>query len=861
MNLLKWFFEDPNNCDDERRAEWAIKLSKMLAQCNDGHLNPERIEVEEQTLDLTLNDSQVFLNEYSAPELLEDNSAQSFLTAVFSYGLILDSLFRGTSYIAEKNWTSEEFLQKVSENENWFEPVEDDPLESILRVCLSTPQNRPQNLNELKDLLFENEDVRIYLKNNSDKDWTKNYDTSNSIPSKAGENTDSDAEQDSGLAIGIDLGTSNSTVAYFKGGRYQYIEVKNKRLIPSAIYFKESDQSKWIYGENAIRRGIIYPDALFKHFKRHIGESAPQIFHSEPQANTDAAAKNKYIIDTNIFIIAPRILEGMEKDVEVLIPKTVYEELGRRKNVSETAEEAEIALQSIEEHSDFVKMEDSHEELLEKDLFNSSDKNNNDRNDNKILSVAFFHDSKETVLLTDDKQLAEKATWQNHQFQVLNYKQFTFYRHVKEKSDSPDELKLTGKDGATVFLKYLRDEIRKKIGYVNKAVITVPQEFSPIQRNEIKMAGYDAGFTEIELQSEPIAAAVAYGLEQTGNKKILVYDFGGGTFDVTILEISDGDFNRLASGGDSELGGEDFTQALIEEFKDKLLSGEILPDNQELDLTEEDASGLSHEEFAKNNLRIWEACEEMKCRLSSSEEESRNVKLYVSAGTAVDVKYELTREEFEDITAELMAKAKKALDDTLKKAGLERVDIDVVIMAGGTSTIPVITKTVEQYFGKKPYADRDPATLIAEGAAIFADIKWNQNSSIDKQIKIFDKTMTDLGVSLKGHVFDVIIPVNSTLPMQKEKIYSLVKDGQEEILIECFTRNEGSTANRTMDDSIKYIGKVHIANLPNLKRTEADVSVIFNLTKEYELLIDVNLKDKRGNEIEHAQVSINTIGV
>ena len=126
--------------------------------------------------------------------------------------------------------------------------------------------------------------------------------------------------------------------------------------------------------------------------------------------------------------------------------------------------------------------------------------------------------------------VAEKADWQKHSFQVQNYKEFSFYRHLKEESDSPDELKLTGKDGTTVFLKYLRDEIRKKIGYINKAVITVPQEFSPIQRNEIKDVGLKASFTEIELQSEPIAAAVAYGLELTEHEKILVYDFGGGDF-------------------------------------------------------------------------------------------------------------------------------------------------------------------------------------------------------------------------------------------------------------------------------------------------------------------------------------------
>ena len=168
---------------------------------------------------------------------------------------------------------------------------------------------------------------------------------------------------------------------------------------------------------------------------------------------------------------------------------------------------------------------------------------------------------------------------------------------------------------------------------------------------------------------------------------------------------------------------------------------------------------------------------------------------------------------------------------------------------------------MEQHFGKKPYADRDPSTLIAEGAALFADLKWNQHSTIDKKIQVFDKTMTDFGVALKGRRFDVIIPVNSTLPMQKEKTYSLVEDAQKELLIECFTREEGSSATRTMDDKVKYIGKIQISNLPPLKRSEVDVGVTFNLTREYELVVDVNLKNKSGQFVDQAKVSINTVGV
>lgn len=869
MNLSDWLAG--NECDDERRLIWALNLAELLPAVPDGHMNPERVDVAEPSLELTLNGSDSLLDEYTAPEVLQDEAAPGFASAVFSYALMVDELLRGSSYSLERSWSTEDFLA-AARNPEWFEPFEDDPLADVLGTCLGEASKRPQDFFALKEMLLENNEVANYLQNSPRHGWSETADDggeeiSHGIPGQAEQNSQEEKESaddsDSGLAIGIDLGTSNSTVAYYQAGKFKYIEVRDKRAVPSAIYFKDREQGKWLYGERALRRGVMYPDALFKHFKRHIGESRQISFHVEPQGSGTATIQRKYVIDTNIFIKDPRLLEGItaEGDAEILIPKTVYEELERRKSDPKTATEAEVAQNSIDEYRDRIKMEDSHPELLSADMFRSADRNNNDRNDSKILSVALHNDSPGTILLSDDKRVKEKAGWlEKHAFEVWNYDEFSFQRHVREESSDTGELKLTGQEGAAFFLKYLREEIRKEIGYVSKAFITVPLEFNEFQRKEILDAGYMAGFTEVKIRPEPIAAAVAYGLNVEEHKKILVYDFGGGTFDVAVLEIADGDFRRLGAGGDDKLGGEDFTEALIENFIDRLLDGEILPDHAELDMTDEDASGLSHDEFVKNRLKIWEACENIKCRLSTSYEEAIPFQLYVRPGERKDVIYKLTRQEFEDITAELMARAKKALDKALQGANLKRGDIDAIIMAGGTSTIPSITDTVERYFGKKPYADRDPATLIAEGAAIFADIEWNRNSTIDKQIKIFDKTMTDLGVSLRDRTFDVIILANSSLPVQKEKVYSLVKDGQEELLIECFSREADSQASRTMDDSIKYIGQVKISRLPPLKRSEADVHVTFRLTKEYELDIAVNLTDKKGQPIEQANVKIDTIG-
>ena len=863
MTLASWLTN--NECDDEQRILFCIHLAKLLPKCLDGHLDPEQIDINENPISLVYNGNPRKIVEYSSPEDLREEKVSAFPSAVFSFGIILDELIRRVPYLTDKDWSTDEFLEQIDKSIPWFHPFDDDPMEDIILSCLKNdPAKRPQTINDLNNLILNNQEISTYIAKNNisfGENSQENNDTKveNSDSDSESNESQTEEEVDSGLAIGIDLGTSNSTVAYYHAGR---VEIIGDRFIPSAIYFKEMDEDKWMYGSRALSRGVMYPDALFKHFKRHIGENAAQVFHCEPQGSAIDNKQRKYVIDTNIFIDDPYVIEGINEKDLIIIPKTVYEELGRRRSDPNTTEQADVAIDIIEKNMDRIIMEDSYLDLLPEDFFKSTDRNNNDRNDNKVLSVALHYNDKKTVLLSSDKALAQKATWLKAEFKVQNYKEFAHFRNITENTDSPGELKLTGKDGAVLFLKYLRNEVRKKIGYVNKAVITVPQKFSPIQRNEIKEAGLEAGFTDIILKTEPVAAAIAYGMEQKKDQTLLVYDFGGGTFDVTILQIKDGDFSTVGpGGGHPNLGGEDFTQVIIEDFKDKLLNGEILPDGDELDMTDEEASGLTHEEFIKNEFRIWKAAEQIKCSLSTIDEAKESMELSIAAGKRMTVEYRLNRDEFNDIAAELLSKARKALDETLQLAGLNREDIDMVIMAGGTSSIPIIADKVERYFGKKPYADRDPATLIAEGAALFADMEWNQNSTIDKQIKVFENTVTDLGVALKGHVFDCIIPINCALPVQKEKIYSLVKDNQEELRIECFTRNAGSNANKTLDESVPYIGQVYITNLPPLKRTEVEVAVLFRLTKEYELEVEVKLMDKNKNEIKQTTVKIDTIGV
>ena len=875
MRLSDWLLKN-GDCDDEQRIILALRLTQVLNQFPDGHVNLERLELDEHSFELKPNGDLKMLDEYSAPELLSNDQPASFASAVFSYGTILDELLRGSSYCVFQGWDATTFLDQVNGSGDWFIPFEDDPLEDIVTACLqSDPAARPQSLEELIALLKSNDDVANYLRDNklpwfeqnAAPDVEQQSDQSDQFEQSAQQTEDDEEEEptDAGIAIGIDLGTSNSTVAYYDSGKFHYTIVDQRRLIPSAIFFKEHDKNSWLYGTRALRRGKLYPDSLCTHFKRHIGENTPLEFRYEPQGKASTNQTRRYVVDTNFFVDDPFIIENMKPDDRIIIPKVVYQELERRSNSPDTADAASAAIDSIEKFLEQGRIElaDSKVELLPTELFTSNDRNNNDRNDSKILSVALSYDDPQTILLSNDNGIAQKATWFSHKFQIQNRKEFDFYLNAQDNSPAPDMLSLTGKDCAVIFLKHLRDLVTKDIGYVSKAVITVPEGFSAIQRNEIKQAGFEAGFSEIELHSEPKAAAVAYGLDQRGDKKtLLIYDFGGGTFDVTIFSIDDGEFKVLAHGGDPKLGGEDFTQAIIDDFKEKLLDGELLPNEQSFDMTDEEASGLSHDEFAKNEQRIWEACEDIKCRLSTSEDEKKSIQLYLRPGERQEVEYELSRDEFKEITTELRGRAQKEVDKTLNQAGLKIEDIDAVIMAGGTSTIPFVAQSVKRHFGDKHlFADRDPATLIAEGAALFADIKWNENSTIDKQIKVFDNTLSDLGVSLRGRKFDCVVPTGEALPLEREKIYSLVQDDQQELNIECYERDAGSKSLRTIDEDVNYIGRVLISNLPPLKRNAVDVIVTFRLTKEYELQVDVNLKDKQGRAIEQTSVKIETLGV
>ena len=898
MVLDEWllFQGDANwKMPEETRNCLAGELARLAAEAEDGHLNCARIQVDETDLSLSLNDDNIVQDEYASPELLEDRDGKAFPSAAFSFGVLLDEFRRGATYWSECEWNTSAFLEVLERDGDAWLPVEaDDPLAGVIRACTAVRlEDRPQTLQELAALLAEagvsvaearekDEAEDGHAEEPAQEDQSASFqedsgaqDEPSEEPEESGEPEPGSAEdeepaKEAGVTVGIDLGTSYSTVAYYQDGRLHFLEIRRKKSTPSAIFFDDAETQ--LFGEMALRKGVAYPESLFKHLTRHIGEEKtfPFVCHDKnrkPKTNT-------FIIDTNAFLNDPQILDGIAERHKVIVPMSIYEELNYHLGKEETKYQAKAAISSIDEKKDRIMFEASDMDLLPQDFFRSHmTRTLNDRNDNSAIAIALAHDDADTVIITDDKGIHQKVEWlqkeQGAQFCTMKLKEFQFVKTAK--MDDVADLQLTGKDGAVLFLKYLRQEMEKKLGgSVSRAVITVPELFSPFQKDKTKEAALAAGFSEVELQTEPIAAAVAYGLDQEEEKNLLVYDFGGGTFDVAIIRKDSDGFHRLGAGGDPALGGEDFTQLLVEEFEDRL--NQMLEDQgEDVDMMDEETSGLSHEEYCKNREQIWSNCEALKCALSESEKEEVAIRVYTKPGSKQEVPFALSREEFEDITAGLVERSRKALDEALSSAHLTRDAIDVVILAGGTSTIPCIRTLVEHYFGSKTpvMKDRDTATLIAAGAAAFADRKWNPESTIHQRILVYEKTIDDLGVAYKRdssdlhYRFGLVIPAEKSLPCQSDHPceYSLPQDGTEHLSVFFYKRKAGSTSEMTTDADMDYIGKVEIDHLPPLKQSDAVVQVMFSLTKEYLLDATVTVRDGQGNEVRTKSAHISKAGV
>ena len=662
-----------------------------------------------------------------------------------------------------------------------------------------------------------------------------------------------------GTFIGIDLGTSNSVVTFFKDGHFEQVEFKGKKIIPSALYFES--KNKVVYGEKALKKGVVNPGRLIKEFKRDLGDKNVKYTITFDE-NDDVVVDNSiteqkiYVIDTNIFIEEPSILDQFSENDLIKLPMKVIDELGYREEQEETEVSAKMAIESIEKLKDSksISFEESHLELLPEDLEKDS---KNSMNDNKILSIATFFNEKEknVILLTNDKGLILKADNVTPKIETLSLEQFQDEKDSEEDtiSDSGNSITITPKEASIKLLMHIREECQKYISEdVQNAVITVPATFNQAKIGQVKEAGEAAGFDEVKIQKEPVAVGFAYAFDDSEDKTILVYDFGGGTFDISLLKIADGKIEIEATDGDPKLGGKDVTRKVVELIYDNF------QDKHEIDMFNESDSGLSKKDFTSNKNAISNVAEDAKIALSDYVETEIFIpNLLLPDGSSVNLQFKLSRSEFEKEISEIRKNSLDIVKHLMEEKELKAGDIDEFVMAGGTSSIPSIRDSIKDSFGIEPKKSIDTSVVISQGAAIEAMRSWSESDTIQKKIIYNDNSLLDFGVGVKDHTFDLLIPSGTDLPFSETREYTTEKDDQESIIIRAFQRKTTySDVNRTYDKGIDFIDEIIIDGIPKSKVNELTIKVTFELTKDDTLEISVEIFDKENSLLSDKNLKI-----
>lgn len=391
---------------------------------------------------------------------------------------------------------------------------------------------------------------------------------------------------------------------------------------------------------------------------------------------------------------------------------------------------------------------------------------------------------------------------------------------------------VTPQEISAKVLQKIKKDAEEQLGEeVKDAVITVPAYFDDSQRQATKDAGKIAGFEVKRIVNEPTAAALAYGLDEKKDEKIAVFDLGGGTFDISILEIGDGVFEVMSTNGDTHLGGDDFDRALIDHIS------EDFEEKEGIDLRE-DRTALQ---------RLKEAAEKAKIELSTSEKTTINIPFITADDKgAKHLNMELTRSELEKVVMELVDRTEEPCVKALKDAGLEPEEVDEVLMVGGMTRMPLVQKKAKEIFNQEPNKTVNPDEVVAVGAAIQAGVLGGEVHDIT----LLDVTPLSLGIETLGGVMTKLIDRNTTIPVEKKKVFSTAADNQPAVEVHVLQ------GEREMAEDNKTLGKFVLDGIPPAPRGVPQIEVTFEIDSNG--ILNVSAEDKATGKEQNITITAST---
>jgi len=415
-------------------------------------------------------------------------------------------------------------------------------------------------------------------------------------------------------------------------------------------------------------------------------------------------------------------------------------------------------------------------------------------------------------------QLAKRQAILNPDNTIISIKRHMgedYKKNIDGKDYTPQEI-------SAMILRKLADDASSYLGEkVTSAVITVPAYFNDAQRQATKDAGKIAGLDVLRIVNEPTAAALAYGLEKQTSEKVLVFDLGGGTFDVSVLEIGDGVHEVLSTSGDTHLGGDDFDQKIIDWLCDEFKKSE----------------GIDLRNDKQAMQRLKEAAEKAKCELSSVVETNINLPFITAdANGPKHLDINLSRAKFEELSHDLLERCKTPVERAISDAGISKSELNEVVLVGGSTRIPAVQQLVKEYTGKDPNQSVNPDEVVAVGAAIQAGVLAGEV----KDIVLLDVTPLTLGIETLGGVMTPLVPRNTTIPVSKSQTFSTADDNQTAVDIHVLQ------GERPMAGDNKSLGMFRLDGIPPAMKGMPQIEVTFDIDANG--IVNVTAKDKATNK-------------